>query len=147
MDNIFVDPHGNTPLINACGDEDYDMVLALVQDGADVNVANIFGRTPLERAVDCVHKNEIDAVKIVSLLLTNNANINAQNIDGETALMKAAYRRHTPLLRLLIDNGANVNLRRTDGDTILSSIERAAPSTIRMLKKVTRMIEEAGGVR
>jgi ankyrin repeat protein len=120
--------------------------LELLQDGANTNVADKFGHTPSEGAARYAYKNEDAAAKIVSLLLENKANMNAQNTSGETALMQAAIYNYPEIARILIGQGADVNLRRTDGNTAISAIE-AAPALIRKRRRMIKMLEEAGGVR
>lgn len=144
--NYLVEEQGWTPLLEACSKEDYQNVSDLLQNGTDVNVANKFGYTPLERAVRYAYKNEEAAAKIVLLLLDSGANINAQNISGETALMKAATYNYGEIARILIKHGADVNIRRTDGNTAISAIE-AAPSLVKKRKRIIKILEEAGGFR
>ncbi len=144
--DYLVKEQGWTQLLEACSQEDYDAALELIQNGADVNVANKFGVTPLDRATRYAYKSVDVAAKIVLLLLENKANINAQNIEGETALMQAAYYNYVVIARMLIEHGADVNLRRADGNTVISSIEEA-PSLVRKRKRVIKMVEEAGGIR
>ena len=92
--------------------------LGLVEDlidnkKADVN-AKEAGVTPLHTAVVNGH------VKLVELLLKNEADVNARrDNDGATPLYAAAERKHVKLVRLLLENGANVDASRTDGNTPL----------------------------
>jgi len=141
-----VDRYGNTLLILACAQEDYPLVLQLIQSGIDVNQANIFRVTPLHEAVRYAYKNSPDASTIVSLLLAEGANINAQTDNGETALIGATYYSYKGTVKTLLENGADVNLRRSDGDTVLSSMERT-PSAAKRRKIIIKMLEKAGGVR
>ncbi len=144
--NYSVEEQGWTPLLEACSSEDYQTVSDLLQNGADANVVNKFGAAPLERAVRYAYENKEVAAKIVLLLLAHNANINAQNISGETALMSAAIYNYTEIACMLIEQGADVNLRNTDGNTVISMIE-AAPSLVRRRKRMIKMLEKAGGIR
>jgi ankyrin repeat protein len=144
--NRLVEEQGWTPLLEACSEENYATVLELIQNSADVNVAEKWGSTPLEIAARYAYENEDAAAKIVALLLENKANINAQNDKGETALMKAAIYNYGAIARILIENGADVNLRRTDGNTAISIIEEI-PSLVRKRKRMIKLLEAAGGLR
>ncbi|MGI4789263.1 MAG: ankyrin repeat domain-containing protein [Janthinobacterium lividum] len=144
--NRLVEEQGWTPLLEACSAEDYEAVLKLIQSGADVNVVDKFGTTPLERAVRNAYENEDAAAKIVSLLLDNKANINAQNNEGVTALMQTAIYNYVTIARMLIERGADVNLRWNDGNTVISVVE-SIPSLARKRKRMIKMLEDAGGVR
>ena len=150
MNDAFYDylagEQGYTPLLRACDDEDYKAVLELIQSGADPNIGDKFGHVPLYGASRYAYKNKEVAAKIVLLLLAHNANINAQNISGETALMSAAIYNYTEIVRILIKQGADVNLRCTDGGTVISMIE-AAPFLVRKRKRMIKMLKEAGGIR
>ena len=56
----------------------------------------------------------------VRRMLIAGADVDAQDVTGETALMKAAGRRHFETSRFLVANGADVNLRQDrDGKTVL----------------------------
>ena len=57
----------------------------LLEAGADVNVRNKFGVTPLMMASKEGH------AEIVKLLLANKADVNAAHTDGRTPLMVASY--------------------------------------------------------
>lgn len=75
----------------------------LIQNGADPNVKDSHGWTPLHRAVLWEH------IQIVKLLLRSNADPNAADEDGFTPLHIAAKWDHFESAKLLIDKGANVN--------------------------------------
>jgi len=62
--------------------------------------------------------DNIEALKVS--LAQGDVEIDAQNIDGSTALMIAAWKGHTVCARLLIEHGANVNLQTKSGESALS---------------------------
>lgn len=68
-----------------------------------INVHHIF-RTGLHRAA------RVGNVDSLSILLSKDVNLDAQDKDGVTALMYAAYYGHNDCVQFLIENGANVNL-------------------------------------
>lgn len=58
--------------------------------------------------IEAVRKNDI---RKVAQLIKAKANLDAQNVSGETALILAAEEGHTDIVKLLIDAGANLNLQ------------------------------------
>ena len=56
---------------------------------------------------------------MVQLLLDHGANVNAQSINGNTALMFAAQTRSEDIIRLLVEHGADVDNQAVDGHTAL----------------------------
>jgi hypothetical protein len=56
----------------------------------------------------------------LSRLLPRVVDINARNRHGMTALMKAAFFGHEPVVRLLLEHGADPNLVRNDSFTALA---------------------------
>jgi len=55
----------------------------------------------------------------VGLLLEHDTDLNIQDNDGFTALIKASQIRHTKIVRLLLDAGAEVNIQNNEGKTAL----------------------------
>ena len=95
---------GATPLMYAVQYGDLASVRTLLDAGADPNVADHAGATPLLWAIDDVEKTK--------LLIERGARVNARSADGRTPLMVAAGRRgSSAVVRLLLDRGANVLLR------------------------------------
>lgn len=92
----------NPALIQAAGNGHMNVVLFLLENGADVNVRGRDGLTPLMLASDAGH------LEIVRVLLNNGADVNAVNSSGETALTYAIDPRdpHLEIVELLRQAGA-----------------------------------------
>lgn len=106
------DDHGNTVLHHlAISDQPGTVSLlnSLIKKGLDVNASNKHGVTPLISAVVSCSLDTIDA-----LLLSKDLDINACDIDGRTALMKACEdgKKHEIIRRIL--NDPRVNISQTD---------------------------------
>lgn len=110
--------------------ENYKNTNFLIQNGANVNQANAFGKTPLFYAI------EFNRLDIIKLLLDNGANVNQKYINNneklalsanigsntpyfitfcalehtsKNVLMHAAAYGNVEILKLLISKGANFN--------------------------------------
>jgi ankyrin repeat protein len=86
---------------------------ALLQRGAQVNVQDPSGTTPLMAAAANGH------VEIVRMLIAAGADVNAGNNLGRTALMSAAGNRYAEIVCELIKARAEVNAKDTMGRTAL----------------------------
>ena len=91
-----------------------DIVAKLLQAGADVNLQDELGLSPLMVAI----QNE-KCEPMVEMLLKAGADINAQNILRRTALANAIEFNHTACAMLLIKQGANINVADIAGNTPL----------------------------
>ncbi len=69
----------------------------------------------------------------VSSLLSQGANVNASNANGETALHAAASRDQVAVAQLLIQRGANINSQTTQGWTPLHSAARFGKTAVTQL--------------
>ncbi|CAG9331330.1 unnamed protein product [Blepharisma stoltei] len=90
-----------------------DIVKLLLEKGADPNIPNEIGETPLHHAAD---NNEYEIAK---LLLENNANPNLFTNENETALHQATFRGQVKIVELLMSKGANPNIVNNYGKTSL----------------------------
>ncbi|AVP88185.1 hypothetical protein phytr_12610 [Candidatus Phycorickettsia trachydisci] len=89
----------------ALNDEDTEgqSVKYLIEAGAQVNLKDKLGNTPLHYASE----RHIAAVQI---LLSNNPDINDKNEDSYTPLFIAAKSKNVNIVQALIDKGADVNI-------------------------------------
>lgn len=79
------------------------IVELLLDAGADVNVVNINGQSPLHVAV--IH----DSLKSASLLLDAGADINHEDGTGTSALKFAVHKKNMGMVQLLVQRGAGHN--------------------------------------
>jgi ankyrin repeat protein len=101
------------PLFSAAGWGHKEVVELLLDHGAEVNGASLFGNTALHSAVGGGY------TEIIKLLLARGANTNVQTQDGTTPLHRAAWQRQTDMVKLLMENGADPHIKETNGYTTL----------------------------
>jgi cytohesin len=138
--NVNAKRNGTTPLHSAAFNGHKEIAELLIAKGADVNVLNAGGYTPLDLAnnnpeiadllrkhggktaeelnvlFDAAKKGDTEAVK---QHLAAGADVNAKTDNGMTPLHDAAYRGHKEIAELLIDKGADVNSKDKYGTTPL----------------------------
>jgi|EP01047_Picozoa_sp_COSAG01_P031056 hypothetical protein len=90
---------------------DAELVHALIDDRADVNLGNWYGRTALMAAAQ--HGN----AGIARALVQAGANINAQNKTGWTSLMYASCNGFGELVSFLMQSNADHQLQESRGRT------------------------------
>ena len=121
---------GRTPLHIAAEKGNIDVAMFLIENGANVNVADANGNTPLVFII-----NKTGNLKITERLLEKGASVNAQNRTGETALMYAAWHGHSAIVQLLLENRADVALKNRKGNTALTLAEsKGHQEIVEMLK-------------
>ena len=97
--------NGNTALILASGGVSTEVLRALIDAGADINLANKEGKTALMRAAEGGH------LENVRLLLESGANVNARDKEGENAW---DYAEESQIEELLVSYGAEARPDETD---------------------------------
>ncbi len=120
------DEEGETALIKAAARGDVGVVSALLDNGANVNTADSKGSSALLYSLDSenlAHGEEretlpqrrLEVARL--LLLAKSIDVNAQNSDGETALLRAVRLSNSDMIRLLLAQKADVNRSDVFGDT------------------------------
>lgn len=119
-----------TPLIAAVGQNQVECVKLLVARGADVNLADHAGWSPLIHAAYFGSGNEV-----LGLLIDHGAKVDAQNNRGLTALYLASAAGHEPQVQLLLAHGANPAIASASGYTPVRVAQ------LRGLSKIVELLE------
>jgi uncharacterized protein len=101
----------------------------LLSQGADPNVRNAAGETPLFRAGE-------SSVDLMEVLIAAGAEVNARNPFGETPLTRVVHYvgGDTRPLRVLLAGGADVNTRQHDGTTpLMTAAEKGWTRAVELL--------------
>jgi ankyrin repeat protein len=128
---------GATPFLFAAKTADLPYLKKLVSLGADPTLTNANGSTPLMAAAGLGSDarqdeagTEPEALVAVQYLLSLNADVNAKDQNGETAMHGAAYKCFPLVVRLLAERGAKVevwNAKNQSGWTPLMIAEGFRP--------------------
>ncbi|MHC8733017.1 ankyrin repeat domain-containing protein [Arenicellales bacterium IMCC56312] len=88
------------------------IVKRLIEVNGEPNIRDVFGWTPLMHAVEQNRKNVIEL-----LVSSSNGEIDNRNIDGVTALHRAAALGYIEIVRILLAGGARADLPDQTGRT------------------------------
>lgn len=92
----------------------------LLREGANTNIQNRIGRTPLMNAVTVEYTTQAKIIKVVELLVNKNADLNIKDFSNkETALIKAAILHRGRVVEALIELGAEWYHKNNDGKDFL----------------------------
>jgi uncharacterized protein len=131
--NMKINP--NTPnlqLLQATQRGDREAVLKLLQQGADINVRDAQGRTPVMIAT---YQHNTDMVRT---LLQAGAGVNIRDNNKENPLLHAAAQGWLDILRLAIEAHADTRLtNRFGGISIIPASERGHVEIVRELLTCT----------
>ncbi|KAH7383065.1 ankyrin repeat-containing domain protein [Cadophora sp. MPI-SDFR-AT-0126] len=116
------DCYGRTPLRRACMKADQDAIIEyLTQRGANVNLTNFDGLSPIHSAIQWEHDSYIET------LLKAGADCCIITADGSNILHQVAYWGSMETMQILIKwrrrlRGLDVNLKDRNGDTPLHCV-------------------------
>ncbi|HZM60143.1 MAG TPA: ankyrin repeat domain-containing protein [Vicinamibacterales bacterium] len=152
FDGSWVNFDGQTPFIRAALSGDIEVMRALLQHGADPNIATAQGSTALMAAAginwipaQTYTRSEADYVEAVKLCLERGANVNATNTLKLAAIHGAANRGWVSIIQILADHGAKLDIADVGGRTPMTFAEGtflairppvAKPDAIALLKKL-----------
>lgn len=140
----YRDEKGDAGLHLVVAQRDLIWLRFLLGKGADANIANRDGDTPLIMAA------RIGFAEGADILLSRGAQVDRANRRGETALIIAVQQRNVPLVRLLAERGANPD--KTDNATGRSArdyakLDSRGPEMLRVMdaaKAAKKTFEIAG---
>ncbi|MBW5397594.1 ankyrin repeat domain-containing protein, partial [Brachyspira pilosicoli] len=107
-------------------DENSSVAEYLINNGADINVTNEDGETPL------MYASKLHNIKVIELLIQKGADINAFNNYGNTALIYGVNNLET--VKLLVENGADVNFYKGGSTALISACEYSHERNIDVIK-------------
>jgi ankyrin repeat protein len=105
-----LDENGDSMLHVVARQGDLSMAKMLIAAGADVNIRNPTGATPL-------HYAAAGRTELASLLLTGGADVSARANNGDTPLHDAALRGNREMVELLLAHGADASVKNSRGRT------------------------------
>lgn len=109
------------------------IIKALIDAGADVNICNHFGLTPLLMASRYGHCLTAD------VLIDAKADVNKQDDDGFSPLMHAAKNGYLSIVEKLLANNANTSLKNKQGQNALTlAAENGHTEIVNILNKVPK---------
>jgi hypothetical protein len=108
----------------------------LIQRGADPNIRNKKGLTPLQVATTLGFTDGVEA------LLKAGANVNVGDQTGETPLIAAVHQRNTELARVLLARGADPEHTDNSGRSARQYVELMSGNTL-----MKQVFEEADAKR
>lgn len=106
----------------ACGNP--DLVRFLLEHGATPNIRTVSGDTPLYFAATGTrrglraNRKTAGYDKTLKILIENGANLDAQNRNSVTPLMKAMFKKYREGIRILVEAGANRTIKTYNGKTV-----------------------------
>ncbi|MCA0254820.1 MAG: ankyrin repeat domain-containing protein [Proteobacteria bacterium] len=107
------DGKGRTALLLANDHGCVDNAITLIRNGADTEIADYFGATPLHTAAA---SNSDNTSKLIELLCTAGANVNAQNKQGATPLHIAAKHSLEAIHTIIKYRGQHIDINKKDND-------------------------------
>ena len=108
---------GRSPLCQACLELNETTVRNLLKSGADVNLSDIDGKTPLHLV--CGAGTETSNFDILQILLMNGANVNAKDNKDQTPLFIACENDNLELVRLLLSAGCKPDVITANGNSAM----------------------------
>ncbi|XP_070783094.1 ankyrin repeat domain-containing protein 22 [Enoplosus armatus] len=157
--NVQEEHTGDTPLIAACRRGNLRVVRYLLDNGADVHLTNKKQRTCLhyvsKRTFSLLDylmisilmpilllgyflmlQKQRKNVALMQAVLSSNANIDAVDYKGNTALHHVCQRKSHRLVPLLLEKNADTDIQNNDGETALDIATRLKfKKIVNMLKK------------
>ena len=116
LDLNLRDNLGNTALMHSIisnSNLDNSILKKLISLGADLNIPNLYGDTPLISSLKYFHESD------AAFLLPHTKNINHQNFDGKTALHCAVKYSSSTTVKSILSHYPDLSITTNSGHTAL----------------------------
>jgi ankyrin repeat protein len=130
---------GITPLSAAVQANQLDIVELLLEYKADPTIPDKYNQTPLIIAAKSSYNHDYNpqvCQAIVQLLLASSADLNAQDMSGNTALILAATYNNGPIGHLLLQAEADYELTNTKNKSALNEAQNHCSELALSLEKL-----------
>jgi ankyrin repeat protein len=122
----------------ACKESDLHLIHQLLDEGTNIDVKDMFGRTALH------YMAVLGNVDIMKLLITLGANINERSNSLWTPLLYASESGNCNCLKVLLDAGADISILDNDDQSCLHVIAHNSCPTEPDYEVCTQYLLEAG---
>lgn len=112
--NSKSDDFRQTALQEACLHNNFNITEYLIKCGADVNICDEDGSSPLHIAVI------MQSLKICELFIKKGADVNKLDFEGNTPLHESVSYGNLEILSKLVNSGANVKLHLHGNDGLIA---------------------------
>jgi ankyrin repeat protein len=130
--NVQRKDNGWSALMLAAYNGRRDVVNFLLSKGAEVDIHDKVGQTPLMAAVS----PDKPDLEIIRLLLKYGAGVNIQRKkDGWTALMLAAKSEQIPIVKILLEHKADLKIKSLTGETAFDIASKGGAKELTELLK------------
>ena len=117
LEEIMLDVNP-TPLHEAVYRRDLEEIKFLLEQGANPNITNTLGQTPLNRVALSNWEDKKAWKKSLGLLITKE-NVNIADEDGNTPLHEITFQGNIEGIKILLEKGADLNATNVYGQTPL----------------------------
>ena len=111
---------------------DIQRVEEALAENANVKSRDAYGKTPL---IIVIAEGKLNRIPIAERLLSAGADVNAQNRNGETALIEAVHKDDIEVIQLLLRYEADIHKKDKNGNTALSIAAIRGNKTIEQILK------------
>jgi ankyrin repeat protein len=120
------------------------VIEALLDAGADPNLPDetddgLAANAPLAEAASTFFAT--NRSEMVRLLIQRGANVNQQDAEGKTALMRTLHYSDIEVVKILVEAKADLDIRDNDGNTVLMMAELGKST------KITNILKQAGATQ
>lgn len=115
------DGEDNYPITAALLNKNIDISRTLLAAGANIDIQDYKGRTPLMICIDDISKEQDQAKdsmrSTISFIIESGAAVNSRDKKGQSAMFYAVRQGDFKIIEMLSEQGADLNIKDSEGET------------------------------